>query len=293
MAFSGEAEPQHLASMQVSPEFFRTLGTRTALGRTFLPSEGPESDARVAGASGPFLRFGAVPLRLVRRGRGGSVEDVRVTNIVMTDVLCPITMNLYYACGAWGDTTVSDRRAQPVTDGTPHFRNIHLSHITARDVKLAAAYLHGLAEMPLEDVSLSDVSITLAVEAEAGYPEMADDIELMQRAGLYVCNTRGLRLHQLEVQGQLGPALRILDSTDVAIPANDDSLKAVEIIMRELADAVTYGKTITRSDSAITPLSGIRGRSRRRALASAIDEEQAADTAEAGDAAPAGPGPTA
>lgn len=83
------------------------------------------------------------------------------------------------------------------------------------------------------------------------------------------------------------------DSTDVAIPANDDSLKAVDIIMRELAEAVTYGKTMTRSDSAFTPLSGIRGRSRRRALASAMEEEQAAEAAEAGDAAPAGPGPTA
>jgi small subunit ribosomal protein S2 len=83
------------------------------------------------------------------------------------------------------------------------------------------------------------------------------------------------------------------DTTDVAIPANDDSLKAVDIIMRELAEAVTYGKTMTRSDSAFTPLSGIRGRSRRRALASAMEDEQAADAAEAGDAAPAGPGPTA
>lgn len=83
------------------------------------------------------------------------------------------------------------------------------------------------------------------------------------------------------------------DTTDVAIPANDDSLKAVDIIMRELAEAVTHGKTMTRSDSAFTPLSGIRGRSRRRALASAMEDEQAAEAAEAGDAAGAGPGPTA
>ncbi len=82
------------------------------------------------------------------------------------------------------------------------------------------------------------------------------------------------------------------DTTDVAIPANDDSLKAVDIIMRELAEAVTHGKTMTRSDSAFTPLSGIRGRSRRRALASAMEDEQAAEAAEAGDAAGAGLGPT-
>ena len=38
-----------------------------------------------------------------RRGRGGSVENVRVSNIVMDGVLCPFTMNLYYNCGAKGD----------------------------------------------------------------------------------------------------------------------------------------------------------------------------------------------
>ena len=105
-----------------------------------------------------------------RRGRGGVVEDVRVTNIVMTDVLCPFTMNLYYALGAWGDTTVADKRPHPVTDATPRFRRIHLSNITAREVQVAAAFLYGLAEMPVEDISLSDVSIAMAADAEAGLP---------------------------------------------------------------------------------------------------------------------------
>lgn len=45
-----------------------------------------------------------------RRGRGGVVEDVRVTNIIMRDVLCPVTVNLYYAVGVWGDPDVADRR---------------------------------------------------------------------------------------------------------------------------------------------------------------------------------------
>lgn len=48
MAFSGEREPQHLPAMQVTPEFFPTLGVKPALGRAFLPSEGLESDAGVA-----------------------------------------------------------------------------------------------------------------------------------------------------------------------------------------------------------------------------------------------------
>ncbi|WP_321471596.1 ABC transporter permease [uncultured Paludibaculum sp.] len=47
-AFSGEGEPQHLPAMQVTPEFFPTLGVAPAMGRVFTSSEGPENEARVA-----------------------------------------------------------------------------------------------------------------------------------------------------------------------------------------------------------------------------------------------------
>jgi polygalacturonase len=154
-----------------------------------------------------------------RRGRGGVVEDVRVTNLVMQDVLCPFTMNLYYACGAWGDPVVSDRRPQPVAATTPQFRHIHLSHITARGAHSAAGFLYGLAEQPVEDITLSDISISMAPEAPPSYPEMADGLEQMQRAGLFICNARGLRLQNIEITGQLGPAVMLADSAEVEINA--------------------------------------------------------------------------
>ncbi len=152
-----------------------------------------------------------------RRGRGGVVEDIRVTNVIMVDVLCPFAVNLYYACGAWGDKVVSDRQPHPVTAGTPCFRRIHLSHITARDAKLAAGFVFGLPEMPVENVSLSDVFVSMAPDAEPGYPEMADDMELMQGAGLVVRNVRGLRLQDVEIVGQQGPALLLADTTGIQI----------------------------------------------------------------------------
>jgi polygalacturonase len=151
-----------------------------------------------------------------RRGRGGIVEEIRVTNVIMTGVLCPFTVNLYYACGAWGDRTVADKQPHAVTAGTPSFRRIYLSHISARDVRLAAGFLYGLPEMPVEDVALDDVSISVARDAEPGYPEMADDMELMQGAGLYARHVRGLRLHNVEVTGQRGPAL-LIDPANVAV----------------------------------------------------------------------------
>ena len=59
------------------------------------------------------------------------------------------------------------------------------------------------------------------------------------------------------------------DEVDVVIPSNDDSIKAIEIILDELAKAISVGKTMYKPSSA--PQSIGRKRSRRRAMASASD----------------------
>jgi small subunit ribosomal protein S2 len=58
------------------------------------------------------------------------------------------------------------------------------------------------------------------------------------------------------------------DTVDVAIPANDDSIRAIDLILNELADAVAIGKTVvsTRREPKQRPK---RVRSRRPALARA------------------------
>jgi polygalacturonase len=153
-----------------------------------------------------------------RRGRGGVVENVHVTNLIMDGVLCPFTMNLYYHCnGAKGDTTVSDKNPRPVDDGTPAFRNIHYSHITAVDVKIAAGFFYGLAEMPLEDISLTDISVSLTGGAEADYPEMADGIPSMSQAGFFIRNARNIRLDNVQVHNQIGLAFDLDASVEADI----------------------------------------------------------------------------
>jgi polygalacturonase len=152
-----------------------------------------------------------------RRGRGGTIEDVRVSNLIMDGVLCPFTMNLYYHIGERGNKNVSDKNPRLVNDGTPRLRRIHFSHITAREVKHAAGFLYGLAEMPLEDISFSDISISISTEADSGYPEMADDIPSMSQAGFFIRNARRIRLEHVQVTGQRGPAFDIDHSTEVEI----------------------------------------------------------------------------
>lgn len=196
-----------------------------------------------------------------RRGRGGVVEDIRVTNVVMTDVLCPLTLNLYYGCGAWGDPVVSDKRPRPVDAGTPRFRRIHFSHLTARQVKYAAGFLYGLAEMPVEDVTLSDVSISLAAEAEAGYPEMADGLEAMQRAGLFICNARGLRLEHVEIEGAVGPALRLHEAAEVDLngfAARHLAPEAPVLYLDNVSQAFVHGCSAGADTAVFLQLAGAR-----------------------------------
>jgi len=65
------------------------------------------------------------------------------------------------------------------------------------------------------------------------------------------------------------------DTVDVAIPANDDSIKALEILMDQLATAIADGKTMVKQAD-ITAMADARTqkpRSRRRVLASAKEQD--------------------
>ena len=75
------------------------------------------------------------------------------------------------------------------------------------------------------------------------------------------------------------------DTVDVAIPANDDSIRAIDILLNELADAVAIGKTQVGVDlvSAGKPK---RARASRSALARAKETKPAAVAVEAPAVAP-------
>lgn len=66
------------------------------------------------------------------------------------------------------------------------------------------------------------------------------------------------------------------DTVDIAIPANDDSIKAIELLLEELVAAVATGKTTFRATAG--QQTAARGKSKRRVLASAHGETSAKPT---------------
>lgn len=77
------------------------------------------------------------------------------------------------------------------------------------------------------------------------------------------------------------------DEVDIAIPANDDSLKAIDIIFNEFQDAIKEGKQMAAvaTESTAAPVGGGRPRSRR--VLAAADGSESAGSEEKADNAPA------
>lgn len=151
-----------------------------------------------------------------RRGRGGLVEGLRVTGIVMDDVLCPVTVNSFYFCGEEGKTeAVGDRGHRAVDEGTPTLRGLHLSHLTATRVHASAGHLFGLPESPIEDLVIDDMVVTFAPDARPGSPEMAAGIVPVAREGLRLGGVRGGALTRIRLTGVQGEALEAQDCEDL------------------------------------------------------------------------------
>ena len=157
-----------------------------------------------------------------RRGRGGTVEDIRVSNIVMRRVSTPIVMNLHYNCGLEGKaederTRIADRGHQPLDEGTPSIRRISLNGITATGVRAAAVWLEGLAERPIQDIVCRDLHVVYDPGAEADYPAMSDGLEPQLRRGIYARHAARSRFTGVTLEGQLGERVQLEHCEDVAV----------------------------------------------------------------------------
>ncbi len=138
-----------------------------------------------------------------RRGRGGSMESILVSNVIMDRVLCPFVFNMYYRCGMNGGS-YKDKFAHEVTEATPVIRNIQIQNCMVTDAKAAAGFFYGLPEMPVENVSISDCTIRMGQDAEPGCPGMMEDLDPMCGEGIYMRHAKNVRFRNVKVLGCQG-----------------------------------------------------------------------------------------
>ena len=124
------------------------------------------------------------------RGRGGVVEDIRVDNIIMKNIgEQALLLDMEYTKAA----------PEPLSERTPKFRNIRFSNITA--YAKTAMYVNGLDEMPIKEVSLTDVVFevengivlkkakdiafhNLRINTKTGSALMADHVQQLELDGI-------------------------------------------------------------------------------------------------------------
>jgi len=136
-----------------------------------------------------------------RRGRGGTVEGIQLTNLVMEKVMCPFVFNMYYFCGRDGKMKrVWDKAPYPVDEGTPCLRDVSISNVRARKCTACAGFFYGLAEMPVDMISMQDVVVEMA-DGPVDTPAMMDGCPRMQRAGFFLRNAVNVDLRGVKVRG--------------------------------------------------------------------------------------------
>lgn len=117
------------------------------------------------------------------RGRGGVVEEIRVSNIVMKN----IKDQAFVIDMEYGRT-----EPEPVSERTPVFRNIHISDVTAETNQ--AAFLRGLDEMYIDNVSFDNIRVTA-------------------KEGFSIINSNNILIANAQINTESGPAIRAEDAT--------------------------------------------------------------------------------
>lgn len=163
------------------------------------------------------------------RGRGGVVEEIRVSNIIMKNIIDQaIVLDMQYA----------KTSPEPVSERTPRFRNIHFSNITGQVNQ--AGYLNGLEEMPIENISFNDINF----EAKTGFN---------------ISQANRISFHNVEVNTELGAALiasKVSELTLDGFKSFRPHANAPVIDLRNTSDVFLYNSSPIASTATFLKLSG-------------------------------------
>ena len=175
---------------------------------------GSESAMGIRNLSVSQCRFVATDrgLRIkTRRGRGKDCDITGVVfdNIRMERVLTPIVINMWYNCCDPDRFSeyVWSRESLSVDERTPHLGSFRFTNMDCTDAQVAACYIDGLPEMPIDSVTFENIRIAFDPNAKPGIPAMQNFAEERCRLGLFFENVRTVQLHNVKLIGAEGDAV--------------------------------------------------------------------------------------
>lgn len=182
---------------------------------------------------------------------GGYVKDVRIDNIIMRRVESVFEVSSYF--------DVAKMEEGPDRETTPVFENIHISNVTATQARFACE-MYGLPDMPVRNVSFSNISI----EADKGFDiRNAENITLdnvtvtCPGPAVMARDARNLELHRMTAAApQAGiPAIQLANTHDTWI----HGCKAVAGTGMFLGLVGTDNRDILLQENHLSPAAQIQG----------------------------------
>ncbi len=143
------------------------------------------------------------------RGRDSVIDNVLFDNIRMDQVLTPIVINMWYNCCDPDRFSeyVWCRDALPVDDRTPHLGSFAFRNMECTGAEVAACYIDGLPESPIDEVALENITVSFVQNARPGMPSMRNHNEERCRLGLYLDNVNRVRVKNVKLTGVEGSPL--------------------------------------------------------------------------------------
>lgn len=181
---------------------------------------------------------------------GGALDGITVSNIAMTDVQSPIFLRL-------------GNRARPFKPDMPKpgmgtYRNVIISNVVATGAGKMGCSIAGLPDHPIENVTLSNVSITCAgggtaAEAARAVPEKPESYPectmfgTLPAYGFYCRHASGLSLNQVRIRTTAPdqrPAIVCDDVADLAIEGlstHNQGATSPVIVLNDVRGAMIRG----------------------------------------------------
>jgi polygalacturonase len=168
-----------------------------------------------------------------RRGRGGVVENIYISNVNMFNIATEsFLFDLYYG-GKSAVESLEDGESNPpqdeetpkVDETTPSFRNIYVKNLTSRNARRALLF-NGLPEMHISNINVENTIITSKIGAELSESDNINfkNVNIYPEEGpaLIINNVSNLKVTGLGYPDGLKEVVRISgkNTKNIKLPAN-------------------------------------------------------------------------
>ena len=175
-----------------------------------------------------------------RRGRGGVVENIYISDISMFDIATePILFNLYYGGKsaveslADGDEVGQPNEVYPVDETTPTFKDIYIKNVACSRAR-RAMYFYGLPEHNIENINIENVVVHAKIGAE-------------------IMESRYIMLRNVRIYPEEGPALVLGNTRNVTLEGfeSDHNLETVFQVVGRKTENITITSLYDRGKVAL------------------------------------------